>query len=113
MKKPILHLNLKKKWFDMILLGSKKEEYREMSEYWMHRFNSMFFTLGQGHPIKIIIKNVRYDPTDVIICFSNGYRKDRRQFKIECKDLTAGKGRTEWGAEKNVNYFILKLGAIL
>ncbi|HET8736229.1 MAG TPA: ASCH domain-containing protein, partial [Pricia sp.] len=32
-----LHLNLKKKWFDMILSGEKKEEYREIKEYWIGR----------------------------------------------------------------------------
>ena len=26
-----LHLNLKKQWFDMILSGEKKEEYRELT----------------------------------------------------------------------------------
>jgi hypothetical protein len=28
----ILHLTLNKKWFDMILLGEKKEEYREINK---------------------------------------------------------------------------------
>ena len=29
----ILHLTLKKQWFDMISEGVKKEEYREIKEY--------------------------------------------------------------------------------
>ena len=33
-----LHLNLKRKWFDMILSGYKKEEYREIKAYWINRF---------------------------------------------------------------------------
>lgn len=33
-----LHLNLKKKWFDMIASGEKPEEYRELSDYWINRF---------------------------------------------------------------------------
>ena len=32
-----LHLNLKRKWFDMILSGEKKEEYREFKKYWIDR----------------------------------------------------------------------------
>lgn len=32
-----LHITLKKKWFDMILSGEKKEEYREIKEYWINR----------------------------------------------------------------------------
>lgn len=33
----ILHLTLKKKWFDMILSGEKKEEYRDTKEFWLRR----------------------------------------------------------------------------
>lgn len=33
-----LILPLKKKWFDMIASGEKKEEYREIKEYWRTRF---------------------------------------------------------------------------
>lgn len=33
-----LHLNLKKKWFDMILSSEKKEEYREIKPFWENRF---------------------------------------------------------------------------
>ena len=32
-----LHLTLKKKWFDMIASGKKKEEYREIKPYWFER----------------------------------------------------------------------------
>lgn len=33
-----LNITLKKKWFDMIASGIKKEEYREMKPSWMKRF---------------------------------------------------------------------------
>lgn len=33
-----LKLTLKKKWFDMIASGEKKEEYREIKPYWIKRF---------------------------------------------------------------------------
>ena len=33
----ILHLTLKKKWFDMILSGEKTDEYREIKPYWTKR----------------------------------------------------------------------------
>ena len=32
-----LHLNIKKKWFDMILSGEKKEEYKEIKTFWIKR----------------------------------------------------------------------------
>ena len=34
----MLTLPIKKKWFDMILSGEKKEEYREIKPYWFIRF---------------------------------------------------------------------------
>jgi len=33
----ILHLTLKKKWFDLIASGKKKMEYREYKPYWQKR----------------------------------------------------------------------------
>ena len=32
-----LHLVLKRKWWDMIASGEKKEEYREVCHYWARR----------------------------------------------------------------------------
>lgn len=102
MNKPILHLNLKKRWFDMILSGEKKEEYREISQYWTSRLSA-----------NITIKGKSYRPAEVIICFSNGYRKDRRQFYIECTGLLVGRGRQWWGADAGKDYFVLYLGDII
>jgi len=33
----ILHLTLKKKWFDLIASGKKTMEYREAKQYWRNR----------------------------------------------------------------------------
>ena len=35
----MLTLPIKKKWFDMIKSGEKKEEYREIKPYYTSRFN--------------------------------------------------------------------------
>ena len=48
-----LTLPLKKKWFDMIKAGIKKEEYRECSSYWINRFQKLcseFEFVFLGHP---------------------------------------------------------------
>lgn len=103
--KPVLHLNLKSVWFDMIFSRIKKEEYREIKPYW-ERYLVKELNL-------IRIKNQLWHPSAVIICFSNGYSKDRRQFYIECKDLVIGEGKPEWGAEKGKRYFVLKLGDVI
>ena len=90
-----LHLNLHKKWFDMILSGEKKEEYRELSDYWKKRM------------MKVKTNSVR------TITFSNGYAKNRRQFVIKIRYITIRAGITEWGAEKDKVCFVLHLGKII
>lgn len=100
-KKPILHLNLTKKWFDMIESGKKKEEYRAISIYWCRVFSA-----------NIKIKGKYYHTTDVLICFSNGYAKDRKQMYAKIKSLHVGQGEEKWGAEKNVEYFVLRIEKI-
>lgn len=102
MTKQILHLTLKKKWFDMILSGEKKEEYRDIKPFW----NKMI-----SHHIKI--KGKYYHPTDVVICFSHVYTANRNQFMIECKGLAVREGKESWGAEPGKQYYVLILGEIL
>lgn len=60
--KKILHLNLTRKWFDLIASGEKTEEYREIKPYYDSRL---------GH------KN--FDE----IHFKNGYGKDRPFMRVE------------------------------
>ena len=88
----MLILPIKKKWFDMILSGEKKEEYREIKPYWAKRFN--------------FEKNTLYLQRTVI--FKNGYRKDSPQIKCYVK-IKKGYGREELGAEKNKVYYVLEI----
>ena len=48
----ILYLPLKKKWFDMIVSGIKKEEYREINEYWTKRLVETEGNLIDGFTFK-------------------------------------------------------------
>lgn len=128
-----LQLNLKRQWYDMILSGDKKEEYREITEYWTKRIfqekgklNYLLFIENLLHDrftmkldfsltsddwkLKFPERNLEFHDT---ITFSNGYAKNRPQFEIELKGIEIREGKTEWGAEKNVKYFVLKLGKIL
>lgn len=99
MTNQILHLNLKKKWFDMIESGEKKEEYREVKPY----FDRIF---SEG---KIKIKGKYYYTGEVTICFSNGYSKNRRQMFFSIQGLTIREGKEEWGAEPNKKYYCIHL----
>ena len=93
----ILHLTLKKKWFDMIASGEKKEEYREDKPYWRKRL------LLRGD----CVDDIRLFH---VVEFRNGYRKDSPRMRFKCDRSEPGEGRTEWGANPGQWYFIIKLG---
>ncbi len=86
----ILHLTLKKKWFDMIASGEKTEEYREIKPYW----------------IKRLVKNYNF------IKFRNGYSPDSPTMIVELKGIERDIGKPEWGAPDWLVYK-LSLGKII
>lgn len=103
----ILHLTLKKKWFDMILSGYKREEYREIKPYWIKRL--LIAPFGDGHKFVFHDNEVLYDA----ICFTNGYGKKARTVIVEYKGVTVGNTKTEWAPSYQTEVFVLKLGKIL
>lgn len=104
----ILHLPLKKEWYEMIESGVKTEEYREIKPYW----NQRLLMYGNAWGDKGLVVNTynkgfllfeKYDA----VKFSYGYTKRTMTFDI--KEITIGKGNPEWGAPKE-DVFIIKLG---
>lgn len=87
----ILHLTLKKQWFDMIASGEKTEEYRELKPYWHKRLQGKEFDAIQ---------------------FRNGYSKNAPKMLVKLKAIIQGHGRPEWGAGYEESY-ILRLGEII
>lgn len=116
----MLTLPIQKRWFDMILSGEKKEEYRDIKEYYETRFQNLFgaitiypssifsdrskYELLQGEAVP---EEIRKDSIQEII-FRNGYSKDSKAIKARCK-LRIGKGRPEWGALPDKKYYILEI----
>ena len=92
----MLTLPIKKKWFDMILSGEKKEEYREIKPYYTTRFKNLW----QGSLIGGEAKRK--------IMFRNGYSENSPSFIAECT-LSKGTGKPEWGAVPNERYYVLKI----
>lgn len=92
----MLILPIKKKWYEMILSGEKKEEYRESKPYYKTRFERLWrgSLIGSGVKRKVM--------------FRNGYSKHSPSF-IATVTLDIGAGKTEWGAEEGKNYYILKI----
>lgn len=123
----ILYLPLKKKWFDMIKSGIKKEEYREINKYWCRRLYECY-TDKPGHYGQCQTFN---QPTDRYefscpchecdmgrlknfdkVVFTLGYPKaDDKERHIEFDNpvITIGKGKPEWGADEGKDYFVIIL----
>ena len=88
----MITLPIKKQWFDMILSGEKKEEYRDYTQYYLSRFGAYF-----GKQITIRLRN--------------GYRKDSPS--AICKVIPHYKtGRAEWGAETGTKYITLEIQSV-
>ena len=102
----MLTLPIKKKWFDMILSGEKKEEYREIKPYWTKRLlkTDIEFDLEK-------LKNQLRKENACLyrtIILRNGYSKNSRA--IECRvSISIGYGNLEWGAIPNKEYYVLKI----
>ena len=99
----MLTLPIKKKWFDMILSGEKKEEYREIKPYYISRFKNVFAMEPYSNlPV--------FDKQKVI--FRNGYSANSPSFTAVCS-LDIKKGKSEWGAEQGVEYYVLTIHEII
>lgn len=99
----ILPLVLKRRWYDMIASGEKKEEYREYKEFWIKRIEKW-----QDSRISEITPPLE-QKIDVI-AFSRGYRKADLFFV--CDRILIKEGpplHPEWG-EPNIRHFALGLG---
>lgn len=90
-----LKLVLKKKWYDLIEKGIKREEYREIKDYYTQR---LFFT-----GFSVCVRKYDY------VTFYLGYQKNRPSMTFRIKLIGIGEGKPEWGAEKGKLYYIIVL----
>ena len=97
----ILHLTLKKKWFDLVVSGEKIFEYREYKPHWISRLLSKGGTRN-------------YDE----IRFTNGYGLHRPFIRVKYIGMGIMNGKNcnpENGesCEPEKKYFVIALGEIL
>lgn len=90
----MITLPIKKHWFDLILSGSKKEEYRNITP----RYTAMF-------------KNAIDENGNITVKLRNGYSMSSPYMIVDAK-LLIGYGKPEWGAEENTTYYILSISCI-
>lgn len=92
----MLILPIKKKWYDMILSGEKKEEYREIKPYYTSRFKKLWHgsLIGGDSRRRIELRN--------------GYSGNSPRATIVCT-IDTGTGKEEWGAEPEKEYYRLHI----
>ena len=122
----MLILPIKKKWFDMIRSGEKKEEYREIKSYYTSRLHNEIQILDSFGQLNYV-KQFSYfneEGNDVVtkikdgnmqfyvdVKFRNGYSNNSPSFDATCR-VTIGQGNPKWGAEPNKEYYILRIISI-
>jgi hypothetical protein len=87
-----LFLILKGEWFKKILSGEKKEEYRDITDYWEKRLNK------------------QYDA----VTFQHGYGKNAPRVTVELLEIKKGRPNPQWSPQDywEKDLFILQLGEI-
>jgi len=73
----------------MIISREKKEEYREITDYYISRLD-------------------RYVGEVIPICIRNGYSKTSHSAVIYVK-VTINEGKVEWGAKDGESYYVLEI----
>lgn len=102
----MLVIPIKKKWFDMITSGEKKEEYREIKPYWTKRFLKSDFKLDTDKIIKLLEEG--YCTIFKTVQLRNGYGNNRPTITCGVK-IKIGYGKKEWGAELGKLYYVLEI----
>lgn len=116
-----LYLPMKKKWFDMVFSGEKKEEYREFKPYWMTRvkkwigartFQYVHTRPCEGTEFSIELKDLRPHK----ICFVNGYQKAAPRFIAWCNsyEVRTKVEHPEWGEGEYAGkpHFVFHIGLV-
>lgn len=115
----ILHLTIKKKFYDMIAFGEKKEEYREIKMYWWKRlvecgecYRNLSDSLNEILAPPDEWRMIKHEDFDAIE-FKNGYSKNAPKMVVEFKGIEIGKAKPEWSDNWKGDVFKIKLGNIV
>lgn len=87
-EKKVLRLTVCKKWFDMIVSGTKKEEYREIKAYWAKRLTT---NCERSYDVanEFYCGRIIYRPFTHVL-FINGYSKNSQRIEKKIKEICIG-----------------------
>ena len=107
-EKKVLRLTVCKKWFDMIVAGTKNEEYREIKAYWTKRLTTnceCYYDVANEYYCGRII----YRPFTHVL-FINGYSKNSPRIEKKIKEICIGMPKKGLCPEEwmETGFFIIK-----
>lgn len=113
-----INLDLKYKWYDMIASGIKKEEYRELKEFWCKRIKGLGIICPYTLPYydgkkfcqkfaKVCLSGTKITQDSVL--FHRG-RGNEETMRFNLDTLSVKEGNPEWGAPEGVKVICLGLG---
>lgn len=126
MEKKVLTLSVKKEWFDKILSGEKKEEYREIKPYWVARLYYDRFGKLSPKMVKELADSVaKYGDTEHFeakngigvsfvpfthVLFINGYGDDKPRVEKEIMWIDIDRPRKGWCPDDFLGkeFFVIK-----
>lgn len=130
MEKKVLTLTIDKQWFDMVVSGKKKEEYRIIKDFWMSRLLLIkdeeckdfdkFKKLHVGKNEEMLIdtdtikEKLNNDAMKFVpfthVLFKNGYYDDSPKVEKEIETITIGKPKKGLCPDKwlDTEFFIIK-----
>lgn len=106
----MLTLPIKKKWYDMILSGQKKEEYREVTPYYTARFQTLagLSRIYKRETVEEFFRRWPGGGAECRLILKNGYSYDSPA-ALATGRLRIGSGRPEWGAEAGKEYYVFAI----
>jgi hypothetical protein len=116
----ILDLSLTYHWYDMIASGEKKEEYRQIKEFYWKRLVDLDSIGGcykgcvdyyQWYKPCFECHYIKWKHYDAVR-FHRG-QGGKVSMLVECNGIHIGTGKQEWGAVPGEMYFVISLGNIL
>lgn len=94
MEKKVLTLSVKKEWFDMIVAGEKKEEYREIKPYWIKRLTTncevVYDVVAETYCGKVLYRPYTH------VLFINGYGDDKPRVEKAIEWIDIDRPRKGW-----------------
>lgn len=106
-----IYLSLKRKWFEMIASGEKKEEYREIKAKYFDVFCEQLSVSEPNHSNNFSVDfHLNWPETYDKVVFTLGYPKsddNARRIEFKNPNVRIDYGRTEWGAIPGKKYFVI------